>query len=60
MRQNATLLVLLGIAAAVVAIFVFPFLRDYGHGWLIVPIAIFFALLLIYGRCNPRPKRPSL
>jgi hypothetical protein len=59
MRQNATLLVLLGIAAAIVGIFVFPFLRDYGRTWLIVPIAAFFVLLLIYGRHNPRHRRPN-
>jgi len=59
MRENATLLVLVGIAAAIVVLFLLPFLRDYGHTWLIVPIAAFFVLLLIYGRQNPRPKRPS-
>jgi hypothetical protein len=57
MRENATLFVLMGIAAAIVVIFLYPFLRDYGHPWVTLPIAIFFALLLIYGRSNPRPRR---
>jgi len=59
MRENATFLVLIGIAAAIVVVFLFPFLRDYGHTWLMVPIAAFLVLLVIYGRHNPRPKRPN-
>ena len=59
MRQNATFLLLIGIAGAIVVLFLFPFLRDYGHTWLIVPIAAFFVVLVIYGRHNPRPKRSS-
>ncbi len=59
MRENATFLVLIGIAAAIVVVFLYPFLRDYGRTWLIVPIAAFFVVLLIYGRHNPRPKRRS-
>jgi hypothetical protein len=56
MRQNAAFFVLMGTAIAIVVLFIFPFLRDRGHSGLIVPIAIFFALLIIYGRHNPRPK----
>jgi hypothetical protein len=56
MRQNATFFVLLGIAVAIVVLFIFPFLRDRGHWGVIIPIAIFFALLFVYGRHNPRPK----
>jgi hypothetical protein len=53
MRENATFLVLMGIAAAIGVLFLFPYLRDIGHPWLGLPIAIFFALLLVYGRHNP-------
>ncbi len=56
MRQNATFLVLVGVAAAIIVLFVFPFLRDEGHWGLMIPIAAFFVLLVIYGRCNPAPK----
>ncbi len=59
MRENATFLVLIAIAIAIVVVFLFPFLRDYGHTWLIAPIAAFFVVLLIYGRHNPRPRRPN-
>jgi uncharacterized membrane protein len=59
MRQNLTFLVLMGIAVAIVVLFIFPFLRDRGHWGVVIPIAIFFTLLIVYGRHNPRP-RPKL
>jgi hypothetical protein len=46
----------MGIAIAIVVLFIFPFLRDRGHWGVIIPIAIFFALLCVYGRHNRRPK----
>ena len=58
MRTNATFFVLIAVAAAIVVIFVVPYLRDMGHPLLCIPIALFFGLLLIYGRHNspPRPR----
>ena len=57
MRENATFLVLMGIAVAIVVLFLVPYFRDIGHPWVVLPIAVFFGLLLIYGRCNPMPVR---
>jgi peptidoglycan/LPS O-acetylase OafA/YrhL len=57
MKQNATFFVLMGVAVGIVVVFLFPFLRDFGHPWLMAPIAAFFVLLVIYGRHNPTPKR---
>ncbi len=58
MKANATFFVLIAVAAAIVVIFVVPYLRDTGHPLLCIPIAVFFGLLLIYGRHNaaPRPR----
>jgi hypothetical protein len=57
MRENATFLVLMGIAGTIVVLFLFPYLRDIGHPWVISGVVIFFVLLLIYGRHNPAPRR---
>ena len=59
MRSNATFFVLVAVAAAIVIIFVVPFLQDTGHPLLCIPIVAFFVLLVIYGRHNtmPRPRR---
>ncbi|HVZ16873.1 MAG TPA: hypothetical protein VG897_07140 [Terriglobales bacterium] len=61
MRANATFFVLIAVAAAIVVIFVVPYLRDMGHPLLCIPIVIFFVLLVVYGRHNamPRPKRKN-
>jgi peptidoglycan/LPS O-acetylase OafA/YrhL len=57
MRRNATFFVLIGVAAAIVVLFVVPFLRDTGHPLLGIPIVIFFVLLIVYGRHNAVPKQ---
>jgi hypothetical protein len=57
MKGNVTFLVLVGVAAALVALFLVPYLRDIGHVFASVPIFVFLALLFIYGRHNPMPRR---
>ena len=57
MRRNATFFVLIGVAAAIVVIFVVPYLRDTGHPLLCIPLVIFFVLLIVYGRHNAVPKQ---
>jgi len=57
MRENATFLVLMGVAATIVVLFLFPYVMDIGHPWVISGVVIFFVLLLIYGRHNPAPRR---
>ncbi len=48
---------MIGIATALVALFLVPYLRDIGHVGVSVPIFVFLALLFIYGRHNPAPRR---
>jgi hypothetical protein len=57
MKGNFTYLLLIGVAAAIAALFIYPYLRDIGHPQAIIPIFIFLAILFIYGRHNPQPKR---
>ena len=57
MKGNVTFLVLVGIAAALTALFLVPYLRDIGHVFVSIPIFVFLALLFIYGRHNPMPRR---
>jgi hypothetical protein len=61
MKGNVTFLVLIGIAALITALFLYPYLRDIGHPGASIPIFVFLAILFIYGRHNaaprPRPKR---
>jgi hypothetical protein len=57
MKGNLTYLLLIGVAAAIVALFIFPYFRDIGHPQAIIPIFVVLALLFIYGRHNPQPKR---
>ncbi len=57
MKGNVTFLVMIGIATALVALFLVPYLRDIGHVGVSVPIFVFLALLFIYGRHNPAPRR---
>jgi len=57
MRGNATYFCLLGIATAICVVFVLPFLIDTGHELLSIPMFAFLAVLAIYGRCNPMPRR---
>ncbi|MGZ4787838.1 MAG: hypothetical protein ACXVZV_12415 [Terriglobales bacterium] len=56
MRSNATFFVLIAVAAAIVIVFIVPFLRDTGHTLLCIPIIVFFVLLVIYGRHNAIPR----
>ncbi len=53
MRQNATFFVLVGAAALLVVLSIFPFLRDYGHAWLIIPLAAFFVILFFTADTTP-------
>ncbi len=57
MKGNVTFLVLVCAAAALVAIFLLPYLKDIGHPLVSIPIFAFLALLFIYGRHNPQPRR---
>jgi len=57
MRANATFFCLIALATAIFVVFVVPFLIDTGHKFLCIPVFMFLALLLIYGRCNPLPRR---
>lgn len=59
MRGNYTFLLLVLAAAALVAIFVVPYLHSIGHVGVSIPIFVFLALLFIYGRHNPRPRSRS-
>lgn len=56
MRANITFFCLVAIAAAIFVVFVVPFLLDTGHKLLCIPVFVFLALLVIYGRCNPLPR----
>lgn len=57
-KGNVTFLVLISIAAVFVAVFVLPYLQSIGHPLVAIPIFAFLALLFIYGRHNPQPRRP--
>jgi hypothetical protein len=57
MRANATFFCLIALATAIFAVFVVPFLFDTGHKLLCIPVFVFLGILLIYGRCNPLPRR---
>jgi len=57
MRSNATFFCLIAVATAIFVVFVVPFLIDTGHKLLCIPVFVFLALLVIYGRCNPLPRR---
>jgi hypothetical protein len=59
MKGNVTFLVLISIAGAITMLVVYPQLRDMGHPGLVIPILLFLAILFIYGRHNPRPRRKS-
>jgi len=56
MRENATFFVLIGVAAVIIGAFVVPYLRDTGHVLLVIPIALFFVGLAVYGCHNPAPR----
>ena len=57
MRSNATFFCLIAVATAISVVFIVPFLIDTGHKLLCIPLFVFLGLLLIYGRCNPLPRR---
>ena len=61
MKGNVTFLVLIGVAALLLALFLVPYLEDIGHPAAAIPFFAFLALLFIYGRHNvyPRPKSKS-
>jgi len=56
MRGNVLFFCLIALGTAIFIVFVLPFLIDTGHVLLSIPVFVFLALLVIYGRCNPLPK----
>jgi len=59
MTDNWLFMLLVGLAAGIYLVFIFPYIRDSGHGVLSFGVFAIFAILFVYGRAMPPTGRSS-